>query len=141
MAVWWAALAVVSNFALLPLYVAILLMALFLMRHESYSRLARLASSALVLGVFYWPRVIVMHRHNLLYFGGTSGLVSDTVVSLVKCMFYEGSPFYPFPSSRLEVGLAWMVVGLVIVSAIGVVLEPRHARAADFPLSTGHWWP
>jgi tetratricopeptide (TPR) repeat protein len=119
-AVWWAALAVVSNFAMLPWYVAILLIGLFLMRHESYSRLAWLASSALVLGVFYWPRVIVMHRHNLLYFGGNGGFVSDTVVSLVKCMFYEGSPFYPFSSSRLEVWLARAVVGLVIVSAIGL---------------------
>ncbi len=120
LAVWSAALAVVSNFSFLFLYLAILLIALFLLRRESIARLFWVASSALMLGAFYLPRLIVMERHNLLYFGGTSGFVSDTVVSLVKCMFYEGSPFYPFSSSRLEVALAWAVVGLVVGSAIGL---------------------
>jgi tetratricopeptide (TPR) repeat protein len=115
-----AALAAVSNLSFLYFAVAILLSSLFLLRRESFSRRFWLAVSALVLGVFYLPRVIVMQRHNLFYFGGTSGFVSDTVVSLVKCLFYEGSPFYPFPTSRLEAVLAWVVVGLVMASALGL---------------------
>jgi tetratricopeptide (TPR) repeat protein len=120
LAVWSAALAVVSNFSFLYLFVAVLLTCLFLLRHGSLWRLFWLACSAPVVGVFYLPRFMVLLRHKLFFFGGTKGLISDTVMSLVQCMRYRGGPS-GVPSSPLEVVLAWTAVGLVIASTIGIV--------------------
>ena len=120
--VWSAALAAISNFSLLYFYVAILLATLFLLRRESLSYLFSLLSSALVLGMFYLPRVIIMFQRNASVFrmGGTSGLVSDTVVSLVRCMLYLGSPFVAsneVAASWLATTLAWLAVVLVLWSS------------------------
>jgi tetratricopeptide (TPR) repeat protein len=131
LAVWSAALAVLSNMSFLYFFLAILLITLSLPRYQSFSRPFWLASSALVLGAFYAPRLAVMQRHHLLYFGGNSGFVSDTVASLVKCMFYEGSPFYPFPTTRFEIMLAWTIVGLAVFSATGLYCR-RDRRGMQF---------
>src|SRR5262249_20727807 len=45
--------------------------------------------NALVLGLFYLPRVIKLVREDKLYFGGTTGFIPDTVASLVHTTFYD----------------------------------------------------
>ncbi len=130
MAVWSAVLAAMSNLSFLYFYGATLLAALFLSRHEKLLHRFWLASSALFVGVIYPSKILIMRQHNMAAFwwGGTH-FVSDTILSLVKCSLYHGAPFYPWPSTRPEIALAWAAIGLALAAAIGLCWT-RHKRGS-----------
>ncbi len=127
-AVWSGALAALSNLSLLYYYNAVLLIVLFLLRRQSLAYLFALASSALVVGASYLPKVIIMGQSNgaVFWWGGTH-FVGDTVLSLVKCVLYHGSPFYPWPSTPTELVLAPIVTALALAAIIWLIWQRRRA--------------
>jgi len=129
-AVWSAVLAAMSNLSFLYFYGAVLLVALFLSRHEELLHLFWLASSALFVGAIYLSKILFMRQHSMAAFwwGGTH-FVSDTILSLVKCSLYDGAAFYPWPSTRIEIALAWVAVGLASAAAI-CLFWTRHKRGS-----------
>ncbi len=127
-AVWSGALAALSNLSLLYYYNAVLLVVLFLSRRQSKAYLFGLASSALVVGASYLPKLIIMARSNgvVFWWGGTH-FVGDTVLSLVKSVLYHGSPFYPWPSTPTEIVLAPVVTALALAAIIWLIWQRHRA--------------
>ena len=100
LAIWFACFAVLSNLAWMYFYGAVCAMLLLHIYGSEpggrlQSRLLRTLTAgqsviynALLVGVFYLPRVILLTEHNELYFGGVNGFVEDTVKSLVRGAMY-----------------------------------------------------
>ncbi len=120
-----AALGVLANLSLLYVYLAILLLLLlrlyiFSESHNVQGKLDEVVRRAgpivavtALLGVFYLPRVIILAKYNLLYFGGTTGVFKDTLYSLVKATFYEN--LYP------EALVLYMAAAISALFALNIV--------------------
>lgn len=100
LALWCGCLAVLCNLAWLSYYIAIAAVLLWrAYTSQADAGLARRLGRTLVDGqcviynallvcVFYLPRVILLMERGGLYFGGSEGFVKDTVQSLVKGVLY-----------------------------------------------------
>ena len=119
---WLALGATLSNMAFGYFYAALLAVILW---HSWKNHLkVRWWPSALLLAIFYVPRVLLSPSHNLFIFGGETGFVHDTVASLVRTSFYD------WPVSRNH---GADCVGRVGVGggAVGVLELARAESARD----------
>ena len=101
---WLAFGAALSNMAFVYFYAPVLAVTVWL----SWRNRLKVCwwINALVLGVFYLPRMLVARRQDALYFGGDVGFVRNTVGSLVRCCYYD---------CRVSAGLVELVSVLLVL--------------------------
>ena len=86
---WLAFGSALSNMGFLYFYVAVLAVIVWLSWRNHLKVNWSWLSSAVLLGIFYVPRVRPWRSQSGLYFGGDVGFIHDTVSSLVRSTFYD----------------------------------------------------
>jgi len=128
LALWFGCLAVLCNLAWLVFYGSVCMMLLWrTFQSETdgklMNRLMRALTdgqsvlyNALLVSVFYLPRVILLTDQGGLHFGGVEGFVEDTVKSLVKGVlyfkYYDEKPYFIY----LAYGITVLLLTAMFVS-------------------------
>src|ERR1017187_7305336 len=134
---WFAVPSVIGNLSLLCFFAAIVGVLLILeykgyIQHpkENLSYLPDniyMFSGVFVLFMFYMYRVPQMMHANQLFWGGTTGFISNTLSSLVKCVFYD------FGLSTTPHLTSWETLclygGITLSTILGVLCCKRGFRS------------
>jgi hypothetical protein len=86
---WLASGSALASMAFLYLYAAVLIATLWLLSCNRFKLSVGWCINAVLLGIFYLPRVLATRQQDRLFWGGDVGFVHDTVASLVRTTFYD----------------------------------------------------
>ncbi|HET8773935.1 MAG TPA: glycosyltransferase family 39 protein [Thermoanaerobaculia bacterium] len=105
LAVAAGAMAVYSNYAFLNFFLPLLAVTVWLMRRHARQAVALYAASGAFLIAIGWT-IAGLHAEGRFYFGGRTGFLRDSVVSLVRASLYRAS---------YAEAAEWIVVAIVVI--------------------------
>ncbi len=153
LAAWLGLIAVVSNLAFLYFYIGlcgVLSIHLVIRRLKSarlhgqwmksiagtlpmvWRDMQHLVTACVVLAVYYVPRILMMQAQGSLTHGADNGYVTDTVGSLLTCIFYG----LPAPEALVSF-LTWAIVASAVTMFLHLLIRRCSDTAALASLALG----